>query len=257
MSDITKFNTLNSIHNKWSKYILIFLAALIVILVIWCICLVIGSIGTVKNITVQGEVPYADEHIIAVSNIEQGAKIKHIDFRNVEETILECLPCISNVSVKKKADGEVVIRVTPEEIRYVANICGQRYVMSDKFRVLCIYGDVALEKDLLEIALPTVKRAIIGQTIEYFDDSKYIDDLVDILIGTKLSDGINFVDFSDKYNLKLLYKNKYNICLGDLDDINLKLQKVYMILEDDMLAGDNKAIIDVSDISHPTVKILS
>ena len=257
MNDTKHFNTSHSNHNKWSKYVLIILAAFVLILVIWCVCMMIGSFGTVKNITVQGETPYSDEHIIAVSNIEQGIKFKHIDSQAVENAILDFLPCISNVSVKKKVSGEVIVSVTPEKIGYVANISGERYVMSDKFRVLCLYGDVEFENDPLNVALPDIKRAIVGQTIEFFDNSDFINDFLEVLGSSQLTDEVTFVDFSDKYNLRVHYKDKYTICFGDLENINLKLQKVYMIMEDTALDSEYKAIIDVSDVSHPTVKLLS
>ena len=257
MNGTNHFNTSHANHNKWSKYILIILAAIVLILVIWCVCMMIGSFGTVKNITVQGETPYSDERIIAVSDIEQGIKLKHIDSQAVENSILDFLPCISDVSVKKKASGEVIISVTPEKIGYVANISGEHYVMSDEFRVLCLYGDVEFEKTPLEVALPDVKRAIVGQTIEFYDNSEFINDFLEVLESSQLTDEVTFVDLSNKYNLSVLYKNKYTICFGDLENINLKLQKVYMIMEDTALNGENKAIIDVSDISHPTVKLLS
>ena len=80
------------------KRILIILAALLLILSIWCVCMMIGSFGTVKNIIVQGEAPYSDERIIAVSGIEQGIKIKHIDSQDAENAILDFLPCIANQS---------------------------------------------------------------------------------------------------------------------------------------------------------------
>ena len=255
MSDTKHFSTSQVTHNKWSKYILIILAALLLILSIWCVCMMIGSFGTVKNITVQGEAPYSDERIIAVSGIERGIKIKHIDSQDAENAILDFLPCIANVSVKKKASGEVVISVTPEKIGYAANISGDRYVMSDEFRLLCLYGDVEFESAPLDVALPDVKRAIVGQTIEFYDNSDFIGDFLKVLKSSQLIDGITFVDFSDKYNLNVLYEDKYTICFGDLENINLKLQKVYMIMEDVAREDGAKAIIDVSDVSHPTVKL--
>ena len=257
MSDTKHFETSHVAHNKWSKYILIVLAALVLILSIWCICVMIGSFGTVKNITVQGEAPYSDERIIAVSDIEQGIKIKHIDSRDVENAILDFLPCIADVSVKKKASGEVIISVTPEKIGYVANISGDRYVMSDELRILCLYGDVEFDKEPLNVALPYVKRAIVGEKIEFYDNSDFIGDFFEMLESSHLIDSVTFADFSDKYNLNVLYEDKYTICFGDLENINLKLQKVYVIMEDVARDGKGKAIIDVSDVSHPTVKLLS
>lgn len=257
MSDIKHRNTSGSVHNKWSKYILIFFAALLLILIIWCVGVVIGALATVKNITVQGESPYSYEHIVAVSDIEPGMKMKQIDSRATENAILDNLPCISDVSVKKKAGGEVIIDITPEKVVYVASISGERYVMSDEFRVLCLQGEVVLEHSLLEIAFPEIKRAIVGQKIEFYDDSEYIDDFLEVIGGSELAAGTAFIDCSDKYGLKLLYENKYTVCFGDLENISLKLQKVHMIMQDSALGGENKAIIDVSDVAHPTVKLLS
>ena len=257
MGEKNHCSTGSSGHNKWSKYILIFVSSLVLILVIWCVCMMIGSLGVVKNITVRGDTPYSVDRIVAVSGIERGMKIKKVNSKNIKNNILEILPCISDVSVKKKVGGEVIVDVTSEEIRYVANISDERYVMSDEFRVLCLEGTVNFDSFPLEVSLPDVKRAIVGQTVEFFDDGNFINDFIEIIDSSKLSDGVTFIDFSNKYNLKLLYEDKYTVCFGDLGDINLKLQKVYMIMDDASLKDQKKAIIDVSDVAHPTVKLLS
>lgn len=245
------------LHNKWSKYILIFLAALVTVLIVWCICMIVGSLGSVKNITVIGESPYSDEHIIAVSELEVGMKIKYVDTRDIEDSVLDVLPCLSSVSVKKKLGGNIDINITSENIKYVADISGDRYVMSDDFRVLYEYGRIESEHIPLSVAMPDIKRAIVGKTIEFFDDSTYIDEFIGVLEESALNEKITFIDFSSKYALEILYDDKYTVRFGSLENIELKLEKVYLIMQDSALDGESKAIIDVSDISHPTVKLLT
>lgn len=257
MDNTEKSSALPSAHNKWSKYVLALFIALFIVLIIWCVCIIVGSMGTVKNITVQGESIYSDEHIIAACGLELGMKNKQVDTKASEKMILKFLPCISSSTVKKKLGGNVIICVTSENIKYSSNISNEYFVMSDSFKVLYASGTVAPENIPLEISLPDIKQAIVGEEIKFYDDISYINEFIGILEESDLNAGITFIDFSNKYALELVYKNKYSVRFGSLDNVDLKLQKIYLIMDDIALTEETKAIIDVSDISHPTVKVLS
>ncbi|MBQ9080512.1 MAG: FtsQ-type POTRA domain-containing protein [Clostridia bacterium] len=241
-------------HRRLSRYILAVVAALLLLLVIWGICTVVGAFATVGKIVVKGESPYAEDRIIAVSGIETGMRKNKINAEVAETEILNNLPCISEVNIRKKLGGVIEIRITSENVRYLTSIADDYYVVSDSFRLLGLSGTVAANDSIVMISLPFVKRAIVGQRIEYYEDTEYIGEFVSVLEDSELDGGIDSIDVSDKYKLEVLYDGKYTIRIGELKNMDEKLRMIYLMLEDEVLSEGIAAIFDVSDISKPTIQ---
>ena len=255
-----KNNTINNYkkipteHRRSSRYILAVLVTILFLLIIWGICLAIGSFVEVKQIIVEGKSPYSESQIIAVSGIEVGVKKKSIDIKETESDILKKLHYISDVKIKKKIGGVILIAVTSDQVSYVTDIANDYFVMSDSFRILGLAGDISFDEEPVFINLPRVKQAMIGSSVVFYEDLEYIDQFLDIINDSLLENHITSVDVSDRYNISIIYDDCYEIRFGELKNIDVKLRKLDLILTGDILDGVEKAIIDVSDTSNTIVK---
>lgn len=242
------------LHRAGSKYILAALLTVVFVLIVWVICIVFNSLVTVKEISVNGESMYTPEQIIAASGIEPGAKKNKIDIAAVEQKILESMSFLSGAEVKIKANGKAIINITSEEISYCTNIAGRFYVMSNGFKILGLPSEVADRSDAVIIELPKVKKAIIGSVAEFYEDTQYIDVFLKSLNDSFLSDNIMSVDVSDKYDLGVVYNDNYFIDFGDSKNLAKKIDKVQIAINSDAIKNMTKVLIDVSDVSNPTIK---
>ena len=65
--------------------------------------------------------------------------------------------------------GNILVSGTVDVLNDAKEVIAYRYVMSDELRILCLYGDVEFDKEPLNVALPYVQRAIVGEKIEFYD----------------------------------------------------------------------------------------
>jgi len=240
-------------HRRGSKYILAVIAAILFLLIVWCVCLVAGAFSQIKQIVVEGDSPYLESRIIAVSGIQEGSRSRSVDFDEARSDILNNLTYISEVKIKNKIGGKVIIKVTSDQASYITNISNDYFVISDDFRVLGSAGDVTLEAEPQFINLPTVKKAMIGSGIEFYGDSSYISEFIDIINNSSIAAFVTSIDVSDKYNIRVMYNDQHVVRFGEIKDMDTKLRKLNMILNSDVMNGMEKSIIDISNASDPKI----
>lgn len=244
----------SSEHSHASRVMLTILAAIVIILFVWAISAISGSLARVKSIKIIDEYincPYSEQQVVDAAGIFVGMYKKDLDIAGSEDDILRRLPFVSRVQIRKRLGGEVCITLYCQTPRYAANIAGEQYLLSEDFRVLGI-GDVT--QDVMPLTLPHVKCAITGQKVIYFEDGKFVSDTLKTLLASELSDKLDSVDLSDRYSVCLLYDDRFTVRLGDTFDLDAKLSMVARMLADESVSGAGQATLDVSDIDHPTVR---
>lgn len=240
-------------HRKSSKYILATILTALFILIVWGVCLIFNSFITVKEIEVKGDSIYTPEQIIAVSGIAVGDKRNKIDVGAVEESVLESMSFLAHAEVKIKANGIAVISITSEDIVYCSDIAGVYYVMSDEFKILGVSGEMADRSESVIIKLPKVKKALVGDKVEFYDDIEYVTLFVEEIDKSFLSGNVTVIDVSDRYDLSVTYNN-FVIDFGDSKNIPKKINKAQTLVNSDVASGISKARIDVADISNSSIK---
>lgn len=241
-------------HSRASRVILAVMIAAVIILVVWAISAVAGALAVVKSVSVvdtAGNSPYSEAQVSEAAGVSVGMRKNDFDTAGAEQSVLEKLPFVSRVEVRKRAGGKVEIMLTCQTPKYAATIAGEQYLLSEDMRVL---GIGASGEGTLPLELPRVRRAIAGQTVSFFEDSKYIGETLGTLYASSLADRLDSVDLSDRYSICLLYGDRFTVRLGDTSDMESKLETAARLISDASLANSAQATIDVSDLRHPTVR---
>ncbi len=252
-NNLTSYKANMSGHYRGSKYILAILAAILFLLVVWCICLVAGAFSEIKQVVVEGEAPYPDSRIIAVSGIQEGSKNRTVDFDEARLDILDKLTYISDVKIKRKVGGKVIIKVTSDSASYITNISNDYFVISDDFRILGFAGDVTLETEPQFIKFPTVKKAMIGSDVVFYEDTSYVSEFINIINNSSIFAAVTSIDVSDKYSVSVVYNDQHIVRFGEIKDMDTKLRKLDRVLNSDVMSGLEKSIIDISNASDPSI----
>lgn len=251
---MTPMNDRGAGHSRASKIIFGALTAAIILLVVWAVSAVCGALATVKEISVieQGDtVPYSDDDVIRAAGIEVGMRRRNVDTDAVAGRIEQELPYVKSATVKKRLGGVVELYLECQSPKYSVEIAERTYLLSEDLRVLGLGTAVS---GVMPLSLPHVKRALLGEQLELYEDAKYITELLAALYSSPLAEGLNSVDAADRYALRILYGDSITVKLGDMSELAQKLEITVRLLEDDSMAGLDQAIIDVSDISRPTVR---
>lgn len=234
-------------------YILIGLL-LCVVFAIACIALFFNA----KEIKVEGVTLYDAALIREGSGIEPNQNLYSINRDTVAETITMNYPYIKSVDVEFEFPAAVTLRVTEDTPCYYFELCGEYLVLSDSLRVL------EHTKDLTELQtrLPgliglntlSIRYAVCGERI-VFTDANYYDyarQMLNTFSASAIADKITWIDFSDKFNIFVIYDGRFKIEIGNMEDISSKISFAQEILS--KFEGHYSGVVNVE--SDPGFAIL-
>lgn len=209
------------------------------------------------EIRVEGTDRYSASELIGVSGIEVGDKLfsPSIDEAAIEEALIDRFPYIRSVKVRRQLPDTIVLEVTEEEPEFVAVVFGQYVILSQKMRVLEL-ADEDPAGDYIKLKLPEVRRATNGQVIEL--DGTMLDVVrraADAVCSEAMREGTRVLDVSDRFNIIILYGDRFRLELGPVNDIDIKLTIAFRIMGDEQFAGGNKGTIYLSDVNRPSAII--
>ncbi len=244
-------------HRKESRQILAIIAAALLMLIIWGICALAGSLLKVRKIEVLGSSPYSNSEVVAVSGIGLGDRVNKIDKAGVERQILRRLSYLSKVKIRSGLFGRVKIALSSDTAAYYTLIAGEYYALSDEFRLL-EKNDSKLAYEsigLIYISLPKINRAILGDKLLFYDENP---DYVELFMGELkeldfLSD-VGAVTLENRYEIEITYK-KFTVIIGAYKDLETKLNLCRNMSEDKVLISAEAAILDVSDPANATIRL--
>lgn len=235
----------------------------LVLLVVLLLTFIIGAVAIffrVSSITVEGNNVYNDGDIIDASGIEKGMNIYLINDNSVATGILSAFPYVKTVNLERNVPGSVVLDLKCDEPNYYMEIAGEYFVLSRELRVMDRFTD----KDELKAALPNVKKltggdvktAIVGTELEFVSSSysKTAKEILSILEGTEVFEGVSSVNFSDRFNMYVVYKSRLKANIGNSDEALLKLRFMNEIVKD---LGEARGTIDIKDVEAAYVLLNS
>ncbi len=252
---LQKFQRHNRTRKHFSRftYFLIFglLSAVFII-----ICLAVFF--RVKEIEIVGTSRYSKEDILAVTDIEEGLSLYEISNSDLDG-LRGRLAYIEQARIVRKLPHTLVIKVTEDEPRYVCELYGEYFVLSDELRVLERVFDMSVldGEGLIGLMLPEVNSAMVGYKVEFAAEvsARYVSAYIDALESSPLFRSTTAFDLRDRFNLALIAKDIYLVDLGNGDELNTKLTAVAGMLESEVFSDGVPATIDANDPAQcPVIK---
>ncbi|MBE6552818.1 MAG: FtsQ-type POTRA domain-containing protein [Ruminococcaceae bacterium] len=220
--------------------------------------LIILPLFRVKTIVVEGNSYYSAEQIIEASGIEVGQEILGVDVDAVCQAIwAECL-YVNEIGVGKSFSKITIVISERENVMYT-EFNGDYYSLDSNFRVLERSEDAADFSDFLRVELPQIQSLSIGKPLHFEKeemDLSYIGELIGVLEEQEILDRVTSIDFSKKYSVSYVMDNTCRVELGRVDDLSLKLEIISGILEMKGDLGGMSAVVDVTNLSKPTFRLL-
>ncbi len=232
-------------------YVFLFLAVSLVFLAV-CVAVFLN----VETVSVNGIERYTYEQIIEYVPIEIGDNIYSFDSDKIEENIMQALPYIGEVEIKRDLPTTVVINITEKKPYYAAELAGDTYLMSADLKVLEKLPDTSAESTgLATLSLTSVRHCIVGNTLQFVDE-RTTDALMELynsfeenFINTK----IKGVDVRSRFDIYIDYDNRFQVYLGDTDNIDIKIRFLVGIIDE--LEEGTKGKIDISDHREAAVAL--
>lgn len=216
------------------RIILSILFALVV-----CIIFVVGCVSLffkVNTVLIEGETGYDKDAIREASGIKLDQNLYSIDKTAIQKSVITSYPYIKDVRVDRRIPTTIALIIEEDVPHYYFEIAGEYFVLSDKLRVLEYTEDITelltREPNIIKLNTQRIIYAVVGQQIvfeneEYF---QYAQDMLATFLGSELADKITLIDFSDKFNIFVMYDGRFKIEIGNIDKIAMKINYAFQIL---------------------------
>lgn len=205
----------------------------------------------IQTIEVRGNVTYSADELVAISGVQPGQNLYSVSGNTVSARIRRACTYVNSVKIYRRLPSTLVIEVKEDTADYYIELAGEYFSLSSDFRVLSRADNrdelTQASPGIKFIAVPEVRYCVVGSEIAFRRavNLKFVDNLMTEIRLWKLYDTIDYIDMSDKFNIKLICGGgKYRILLGGHDEMKMKLNFARAIIETS-LQNDEIAQINV------------
>ena len=203
---------------------------LLIVLFMLAVALFFGSrLFAVQNIIVDGLDHYTYSQILEAADLSKGKVLLFISEDKLSQILSEKFAYIKSVKLEKQYPDTITITLEEETPQFYIEIQGEYFLLTKSLKVLERYHN---EAKLLEIApnaqfirVPTVARAVVCHPLEFASDSKsrHTDEALELLLESRLYPGVTDIDFSNRFDMIIVYDNRLEIHLGSFKEYDAKL----------------------------------
>ena len=232
--------------------------------IVFCALCVLGLIlifhnfvFVIQGISVENNAKSNAEQIIRSSGITLGSPMYSINKHEIYEKIKAENPYVESVLVKRDLPSGIRIIVSESEVSCYTVVQDEVFLLSGSLRALEQIEDAEHARDMgaCRIILPKLSTMILGEkiTLTSSADPSYMSDVIEAVEASKLSGRIDVISLKNKFGIYAVCDGLYRIEFGSSEDISLKLEVAYAIIESGKLDSTMVSVIDVSDPSEGAV----
>ena len=227
-----------------------------------CLMLLFIGVGFLLSVTVlfqigdyrvDGESIYSQEELVEAFGYQPGENMFQFKISEVEEQMLQKLPYLESIKVRRSLPKTVVFIVTPAQEKYCIETAAGTLVLSENLRIL--RSAQAAESGLCTISGLQPEKTDIGQTLSTGDATtdELVKTVLDALNASELSP-LTALDFTDPYDIQLTYDGRIRIKLGTTAQLDYKLEMIKKTLEDSYFTDTTTGTLDGSDAGKTTFR---
>lgn len=230
-----------------AKILMICVGIALILLLLWPMARFAASHLVVENIRIEGSAAYSSEEILNTAEIGIGDGLPIFKAKAMENALRTTLPYLKSCKITLELPGTVIITLTDEAPAFCAEIFGEYYAVSADLRVLERADSNGSFAKLIEIELPLVSRAIVGEKIVFADgdDCDHITEFLILLSESELEGRIDKVYFDEKFDIVACVDSEFRVMLGSPSEMKLKLATVAKMIGDNSEKCETGGIVDV------------
>ena len=199
----------------------------------------------IQSYRIDGDTVYSQEEIIMAFGHAEGENIFRFNIKDSEEDVLQSLPYIESLRIRRRLPGTVVFIAEPAVETYCVQVGGQTLVLSAGFKILRI-ADAPPEG--LCIILGTGHSAITtpgNLFVQTSEEQQKLLQTVTAEVETWFPEGITYIDISNPYEITIIYETRYLIKLGTVNSLSYKLEMAAATIND-KLGPYEAGVLDAS-----------
>ena len=230
----------------------------------------------ISTIEVTGDVTMFNEsEVISAAEIDIGDGLFWKNSWWKKKNIEKNMPIAQNVKVKKSIFGKVTIHIELLSVDYYAKIGEKYYALDSSLRVLDSNDSSAkyASYGAVKVVLPEVREPVVGEKLVFYDTVKETDTeketlyevrdksfysytvkFLESLLESGFHDDANGVILTEKFDITLIYANKYRVRFGNSSDLDVKFRVFYEILAEGSTQYSDKVSVDLSNPTSATAR---
>ena len=230
----------------------------------------------ISTIEVTGDVTMFNEsEVISAAEIDIGDGLFWKNSWWIKKNIEKNMPIAQNVKVKKSIFGKVTIHIELLSVDYYAKIGEKYYALDSSLRVLDSNNSSAkyTAYGAVKVVLPEVREPVVGEKLVFYDTVKETDTeketlyevrdesfysytvkFLESLLDSGFHDDANGVILTEKFDITLIYANKFRVKFGNSSDLDVKFRVFYEILAEGSTQYSDKVSVDLSDPTRATAR---
>lgn len=267
-------------RGRWRKrtprLLICFLGGIILVVAL----LLVSKLWTATEISTEDGELYSATVIRKYADLEVGDEMLGFDSFAVVKRLRKGLPLLDDVKVRKHLNGKVTITFTEHTELYYTRHNSNYYIISATDRtVLGVFANPNEAKRVgaVYLGLPESTRVRVGEKLTFINlpyasesgsdawadyeietdvpakEYAYVFDFVAALMDSPLADRVTGMELGDRYDLWLVLDKRIKVRMGDMSELDRKLNMVQRSLEDRQAAGkDDPSLPLLVDVSDPT-----
>ncbi len=207
----------------------------------------------IKEIRVEGDLPYSAAEIIEKSKVQTGDNLFRISVGKVKSSIQDALPYVEEVKVRRDLRGVLILTVQQAVPYMNLEYDGTYMLLSEKGRIL-ESGASTPYQDKMVVSGVTPSATNVGAYISFEDEqTALMQNILRTLQNVELTD-VDHIDLTDRASIKLSYDNgRIQIRLGTENDMEHKLRLAKECIRSKI--GENeKVLLNVSTVGSATIR---
>jgi hypothetical protein len=230
----------------------------------------------IDSIEITGDVTVFNEtEVINAADIGIGDRMFSVSAAKIKRNIKTNMPIADNIKVRKSLFGKLTINVEMMAVDYYTKIGDTYFALDQELKVLGKAKSAGKFSSFgaVLVKLPETRTPEIGKKLVFYDTVvetdteketvyevreesfyKYTTDFLTALKSSGYHADANGVILTEKFEVTLIYAEKFSIDFGTTNDLDLKFRVLYEILAEGSMQYTDKASIDLSDPSRPTAR---
>ena len=252
------------------KIIAIAVGVLLLVVIAAAVFLRIDSIEVTGDVTM-----FNESEVIRAAEIDVGDRLFSKATWTIKKNIQRNMPLAERITVYKSPFGKVTIKIELSGVDYYTKIGDKYYALDENLTVLDsnISGSKYSAYGAVLVKLPEVREPTLGERLVFFDTVEETDTEGETLYEVREEDFYSYVTrflsalkesgyhtdangviLTEKFDVTLIYSEKFKVIFGNVNDLDVKFRVFYEILAEGSMQYSDRATIDLSDPTRPTAR---
>lgn len=198
----------------------------------------------VSHVTVTGDTRYTADELIRTSGVQEGDNMFFLDSDHIAQALQAKYPYLDTVELHRRLPSTLQIEVTERTPALSVEADGAYLLLDMAGKVL---EEVELpEANTAEILGAEAEELSVGDVVADEDNKlRTVLDLMNRMTQYEMNEEVDSVDIDKAYDVRMRFDGRYTILLGDLSEMEHKIQFLQAILKEPSLP--ETGIIDLTD----------